>query len=329
MSDRIAVMSRGRVEQIGTPEEIYDAPGEHLRRRLHRLGQPAAGHARAATATARRSPCSTPAPRLAVAGVGEARDGDPVTVMLRPERITVGADDAGRRPQPAGDGQGRDLPGLVAAADRRRRRATPSCSSPSRPTTTRRTCAPATRITLRWSPGAAYLLRGRSEIIGATTTDVDEVQASMDGKDVAEATADGAAATEGAAGSTAGRCSSAAASSPSARSAPSLLSGVGGGDDGGGGGARRVRRRRGRRRHRPGRRRASTSSTGPSTSTRPRTARSARSTASRTRPASPSTTPRRSTTTTRSTARSSPPTSTPATRRLGHRHARRTGWRPA
>ena len=42
MSDRIAVMSRGRVEQIGTPEEIYDAPGEHLRRRLHRLGEPAA-----------------------------------------------------------------------------------------------------------------------------------------------------------------------------------------------------------------------------------------------------------------------------------------------
>ena len=26
MSDRIAVMSRGRVEQIGTPEEIYDRP---------------------------------------------------------------------------------------------------------------------------------------------------------------------------------------------------------------------------------------------------------------------------------------------------------------
>ena len=46
MSDRIAVMSRGRVEQIGTPEEIYDAPGEHLRRRLHRLGEPPAGHAR-------------------------------------------------------------------------------------------------------------------------------------------------------------------------------------------------------------------------------------------------------------------------------------------
>ena len=27
MSDRIAVMRNGRFEQLGTPEEIYDAPG--------------------------------------------------------------------------------------------------------------------------------------------------------------------------------------------------------------------------------------------------------------------------------------------------------------
>jgi ABC-type Fe3+/spermidine/putrescine transport system ATPase subunit len=27
MSDRIAVMRGGRLEQVGTPEEIYDAPG--------------------------------------------------------------------------------------------------------------------------------------------------------------------------------------------------------------------------------------------------------------------------------------------------------------
>ena len=89
MSDRIAVMSRGRVEQIGTPEEIYDRAGEHLRRRVHRLGQPAAGHARRRRRRARavvvldsgarrrgRRPRPTPA------------TGDPVTVMLRPERLT-------------------------------------------------------------------------------------------------------------------------------------------------------------------------------------------------------------------------------------------------
>ena len=43
MSDRIAVMNRGRVEQVATPEEVYDRPGHHLRRRLHRRLQPDAG----------------------------------------------------------------------------------------------------------------------------------------------------------------------------------------------------------------------------------------------------------------------------------------------
>ena len=43
MSDRIAVMSEGRVEQIGSPEEIYHQPDDGVRRRLHRHGEPAAG----------------------------------------------------------------------------------------------------------------------------------------------------------------------------------------------------------------------------------------------------------------------------------------------
>ena len=43
MSDRIAVMSDGRVEQIGTPEEIYNSPATLVRRRLHRVGESAPG----------------------------------------------------------------------------------------------------------------------------------------------------------------------------------------------------------------------------------------------------------------------------------------------
>ena len=37
MGDRIAVMNHGVLEQVGTPEELYERPGEPLRRRLHRL----------------------------------------------------------------------------------------------------------------------------------------------------------------------------------------------------------------------------------------------------------------------------------------------------
>jgi ABC-type sugar transport system ATPase subunit len=36
MGDRIAVMSDGVLQQVGTPRELYDAR-EHVRRRLHRL----------------------------------------------------------------------------------------------------------------------------------------------------------------------------------------------------------------------------------------------------------------------------------------------------
>ena len=37
MADQIAMMNHGVVEQIGTPQEIYDRPATHVRRRLHRL----------------------------------------------------------------------------------------------------------------------------------------------------------------------------------------------------------------------------------------------------------------------------------------------------
>jgi spermidine/putrescine transport system substrate-binding protein len=43
---------------------------------------------------------------------------------------------------------------------------------------------PGSPIALGWTPDAPYLLRGRSAIVGATTTDVDEVQASLDGQEV-------------------------------------------------------------------------------------------------------------------------------------------------
>ena len=44
MSDRIAVMNEGRVEQIGTPQEIYHSPTLGLRRQLHRRRQPDPRH---------------------------------------------------------------------------------------------------------------------------------------------------------------------------------------------------------------------------------------------------------------------------------------------
>ena len=37
LGDRVAVMRAGVLQQVGTPAELYDEPGQPLRRRLHRL----------------------------------------------------------------------------------------------------------------------------------------------------------------------------------------------------------------------------------------------------------------------------------------------------
>ena len=39
MADKIVVLNAGKIEQVGSPLELYAAPGEPLRRRLHRLAE--------------------------------------------------------------------------------------------------------------------------------------------------------------------------------------------------------------------------------------------------------------------------------------------------
>ena len=96
MSDQIAVLAEGRVEQVGPPQEIYSAPattfvagflgrGQHLRRRRARVGRVVgglfgAGHpARRGRRTTRRAP-------------------GPAAIVIRPERITL--QDAGDTSEP-------------------------------------------------------------------------------------------------------------------------------------------------------------------------------------------------------------------------------------
>ena len=67
MSDRIGVFNHGRLEQVGTPQEVYDAPATRFVARVRRRGQRARRRGRAARSPARRS------------------------AMLRPERIRLGA----------------------------------------------------------------------------------------------------------------------------------------------------------------------------------------------------------------------------------------------
>ncbi|GGH33857.1 spermidine/putrescine import ATP-binding protein PotA [Alsobacter metallidurans] len=94
MSDRVAVMSRGRIEQVGPSSEIYDAPqtpfvatfvGEN-NRFSGRVADIAGGVARIETAAGLLSGRAGPA----------LKAGDKATLFVRPERLRMGADEANR-----------------------------------------------------------------------------------------------------------------------------------------------------------------------------------------------------------------------------------------
>ena len=118
MSDRIAVMSAGRVEQVGSPEEIYDSPATAFVAGLHRHGEPAAGDGGSAIARRRavvRLAADRPA-EVPIAGQTFAA-GERRRLMIRPERIRVTRRRAGRRRSVAAGHRRRDdLPGTRSSA---------------------------------------------------------------------------------------------------------------------------------------------------------------------------------------------------------------------
>ncbi len=96
MSDRIAVMNAGKVEQIGTPAQIYDRPasvfvagfiGQANLWPARRSGGAGGGHVAVDVlgSTLAARPGATPT------GPGEQVTGEQVTVMVRPERLRVTA----------------------------------------------------------------------------------------------------------------------------------------------------------------------------------------------------------------------------------------------
>ena len=179
MSDRIAVMSRGRVEQIGTPEEIYHTPASIFVAGF--IGSANMMPGVLDTSSERPIAVLESGRRLAVQSSGEIREGDPVTVMIRPERMHAVAGGGGTDEHSI-DGvvthgifQGSTVRLVVQSSEGYELIATVE-DDDDLPDIT-----PGSPITLRWSHEAGYLLRGRSQVVGATTTDVDEVQASLDG----------------------------------------------------------------------------------------------------------------------------------------------------
>ena len=81
MSDRIAVMHRGRLEQVATPRELYETPATAF----------VAGFIGNVNLLAGRvvGPGLVECSGVKLAAAGEAREGASVTVALRPERVRL------------------------------------------------------------------------------------------------------------------------------------------------------------------------------------------------------------------------------------------------
>ncbi len=180
MSDRIAVMSSGRVEQIGTPEEIYGRPAS-----IFVAGF--IGSANLLPGTVSPSGASVDLDMGATIDVADTNGQTPgteVTVMLRPERLVPYSGDLAPSKSVVGRikeviYQGSEVR-LIIDLD-----AMTEIVATIEPDDMTPLVATGNLITLSWVPEAPFVMPGRSAIVGATGTDFDEVQATMDGKELA------------------------------------------------------------------------------------------------------------------------------------------------
>ena len=179
MSDRIAVMSDGRVEQIGTPQEIYNSPAS-----LFVAGF--IGSANLLPGEVVSSDGDETVVTLTSGSTDPEQDerpprqnGQPVSVMLRPEAAHASADALPDGRSVEGDRRRRRVPGPDGAPDRApRRRERGHRQRPDRCRPPERASRPT--IHLSWSPGAAFLLSGWPMRPGATATDIDALEAQAD-----------------------------------------------------------------------------------------------------------------------------------------------------
>jgi spermidine/putrescine transport system ATP-binding protein len=97
MSDRIAVMSAGRVEQVGTPEEIYDSPATPFVAGFIGSANLLPGTvASVSERTAVVRVAGESAITVSIDGDHGFAAGDPALVMIRPERVALVAEKPAR-----------------------------------------------------------------------------------------------------------------------------------------------------------------------------------------------------------------------------------------
>jgi putrescine transport system ATP-binding protein len=87
MADRLAVMSEGRIVQLGTPEEVYESPSTRFAAEF--IGSANVFTGAVAEGDPARIDCHELALPLSLPNPMNVQAGRPVTLSVRPERITV------------------------------------------------------------------------------------------------------------------------------------------------------------------------------------------------------------------------------------------------
>ncbi len=87
LSDRVAIMNRGRLEQLGSPEEIYGRPHSRFVAEFVGLSNFLEGHVQAVEGDAMRVVVS--GVTLALPVVPDARAGQPVLLFVRPSEVEL------------------------------------------------------------------------------------------------------------------------------------------------------------------------------------------------------------------------------------------------
>jgi spermidine/putrescine transport system ATP-binding protein len=178
MSDRIAVMSAGHVEQIGTPEEIYRNPSSLFVAGFIGSANLLAGTVESASGSEYVVTLKSGA-KVKVLHQGSAyAAGAKVSLMLRPEALN---------PVAGSRGDGLSLEGTLTdrvyegATDRLVVRLADGtelvCLTDSDAKVAHKVVGD--NVTIDWQPQAGYLLAGWPEVSGATSTNVDHIEAAL------------------------------------------------------------------------------------------------------------------------------------------------------
>jgi putrescine transport system ATP-binding protein len=94
MADRLAVMNEGRIVQMGTPDQVYEAPTSRFAAEF--IGSTNLFHGVLAGDESRLFNCGDLEAPLQVLNPMNSRAGLEVQISLRPERITLSPDPIGR-----------------------------------------------------------------------------------------------------------------------------------------------------------------------------------------------------------------------------------------